>query len=92
MRGEDLHYILQPSTVPYPRTRNAFPHIPIASKESSWSSIQRIPDHTALFNRPFRQYCQSATKYTTVIELPIRQNVFRFFPYALVVLLRPAFL
>jgi hypothetical protein len=73
-------------------TRDAFSNIPITSEESSRSSIKRVPHHTALFYRPFRQNSQSPSKDATKVEFAIRQNVLRELSYSIEILLRPAFL
>jgi len=92
MSSKDLHNVLYSWAESYPRRSYTFPHKPITSKESCWSPIERIPEHGTLLYRPFRQYCQSATEYAAVVELPIRQNMFSFLPNALIILLCPAFL
>jgi hypothetical protein len=73
-------------------TSNAFSNVPITPKESSGSSIQRIPHHTALFYGPFRQYCKSPAEYAAVIEFTVWEDMLCLLAYSIEVLLRPAFL
>jgi hypothetical protein len=92
MGAEHFRNILTTRTYPYPRTCNTFPHKPIPAIECGRSSIQRIAHHIALFERPSGQDHQTSAKYAAVVELSIRQEMFRLLPYDVIILLRPTFL
>jgi len=90
MCAEDLYG----SAIPNPSlcARDSLSNIPVTPKECRGPPVQLIRNHATLFNWPFAQDGQPASKYATEVEFAIWQNVPRQLPDCIVILLRPALL